>query len=152
MNAYSKLRPWTEIESCKCEIVTGLFLIDLLTDNPIHCASCRREVDPERLMLSIDETESIAKWFSSTKALYRLWLNSGEYELYAKARLLDPKGQINIEGIAIAQSLSIKYPTLLWFFHDTDDGEPTNCPICLQLLDANVEWGTGKCMNCRIQI
>jgi hypothetical protein len=106
MDVYDKLRPWIAIEACECDFVGGLLLIDLLTDNPLHCAHCRKEVDPERLQLTLDETESIARWFSAASALYKLWLHSGEYESYAKARLLDPKGQINIDGCKIAQSLS----------------------------------------------
>jgi len=56
MDAYDKLRPWTEIESCECGSVSGLFLVDLLTDNPLHCEFCRKEVDPERLALTTEET------------------------------------------------------------------------------------------------
>lgn len=114
--SYDKLRPFTEIEACECKTVSGLLLVDLLTNNPIHCAVCRREVDPERISLSSDETEAIASWFSASNALYRLWLHSGEYENYAKGRLLDPNGQINTTGIEIARSLSAKLPTQLWFF------------------------------------
>lgn len=152
MNSYDKLRPWTEIEACECAEVRGLFLIDMLTDNPIHCAHCRREVDPERISLSMEETEAIARWFSTASALYRLWLHSGEYEKYAKARLLDPLGEINTEGRKIAQDLSRKIPTQIWFFHDTDDGEPIECPVCGKQLDFDVKWGTGQCENCYIHI
>lgn len=90
MDAYKKLRPWTEIESCDCPQVEGLLLVDLLTDNPLHCSACRKEVDPARIALSEDETESLARWFSAASALYRLWLHSGEYESYAKEQLINP--------------------------------------------------------------
>jgi hypothetical protein len=152
MNSYDKLRPGTDIESCECTDVKGLFLVDLLSDNPIHCDVCRREVDPERIGLTTDETEAIARWFSAASALYRLWLHSGEYEAYAKERLLDPRGEINVEGRNIAQALTVTIPTQLWFFHDTDDGEPTACPVCCNPLDTAVKWGTGQCEACRIHI
>lgn len=152
MNSYDKLRPWRDIESCECETVSALVLVDLLTDNPIHCAICRREVDPERISLTTDETESIAHWFSAASALYRLWLHSGEYENYAKQRLLDPNGQVNVEGRQLAQALSARIPTQLWFFYDTDDGEPTTCPVCCNALDTDVKWGTGQCKACHIYI
>src|SRR5436190_3844941 len=130
MNAYDRLRPWTEIEACECDSLNGLFLVDLLTDNPLHCDFCRKEVDPERLKLTVDETETVAAWFSTATALYRLWLASGEYEEYAKARLLDSHGQVNRDGLKAAQTLSERIPTRLWLFYDTDDGTPTHCPIC----------------------
>lgn len=54
-DAYLKLRPWTDIERCECDSVVSLILVDLLTDNPIHCGDCRKEIDPERLQLSVKE-------------------------------------------------------------------------------------------------
>jgi len=131
-----------------------LLLVDLLTDNPIHCGYCRNEIDPERLQLTDEETNEIAHWFSAASALFRLWLNSGEYEQYAKQRLLDPQGQINVNGREIARKLSEKWPTRLWFFYDydTDDGEPTHCPVCHNPIDTDVKWGTGCCQQCFIQI
>ena len=152
MNSYDKLRPWTDIESCECDAVSSLLLVDLLSDNPIHCGTCRREVDPERIALTTDETEAIARWYSASRALYWLWLDSGEYEDYAKQRLLDPNGQINVTGRKIARELSSKIPTQMWYFQDPDDGETTTCPVCCETLDADVKWGTGQCKNCFIHI
>jgi len=152
IESYKKLRPWTEIESCECETINGLFLVDILTDNPLHCDFCRREVDPERIDLTAEETDNVAGWFMQAQALYALWLESGEYEDYAKARLLDTKGQVNGDGLAVAELLSSRIPTRLWLFHDTDDGEPSNCPICDKPLDLNVKWGIGQCRTCKVQI
>lgn len=152
IESYKKLRPWTEIESCECDSVNGLFLVDILSDNPLHCDFCRREVDPERLGLTAEETDAVAEWYGQATSLYQLWLMSGEYEDYAKARLIDMNGQVNRDGLAVADLLSERIPTLLWVFHDTDDGEPTHCPRCNQPLDLDVNWGTGRCSACRIQI
>src|SRR5262245_42837423 len=152
MEAYKRLRPRTEIERCECAAVTGLILVNLLTDNPLHCESCRKEVDPERVQLTAEETEQVAAWFSTASALYRLWLDSGEYEAYAKARLLAHNGEMNQDGLALARTLSAKIPTRFWFFHDTDDGEPTHRPFCHKPLDTNVRWGSGMCVDCRVHV
>ena len=152
MDAYDKLRPWTEIEACECASLNGLFLVDLLSNNPLHCDFCRKEVDPERLKLTVEETEAVAGWFAVATALYQLWLDSGEYEEYAKARLLDQKGQVNSDGLTLARTLSAKVPTRLWLFRDTDDGEPTHCPVCGGGLDTDVKWGTGRCLVCPVQV
>lgn len=149
---HHRLRPWTQIESCECEDTTSLLLVDMLTDNPIHCGVCRREIDPERLRLTGEESDRIAHWFSASSAMYRLWLHSGEYENYAKRKLLDPNGQINSDGLDLARQLSEKWPTRLWYFHDTDDGEPRICPVCNNPLNNDVKWGTGCCEQCKIQI
>ena len=61
MDIYNRLRPYAAIESCECETVHELLLIDLLTDNPIHCANCRCEVDPGRIALTGPETEAAAR-------------------------------------------------------------------------------------------
>jgi hypothetical protein len=152
MDVYQRLRPWTEIEACECASVSGLLLVDLLTDNPLHCDSCRKEVDPERLQLTVEETESVARWFATASALYRLWLDSGEYEEYAKGQMLDARSQINRDGLVVAAMLSSRIPTRLWYFSDTDDGVPTECPVCGKPLNTDVKWGSGMCAGCRIQI
>jgi hypothetical protein len=103
MDAYQRLRPWTTIEACECSGLKSLLLVDLLTDNPLHCGFCRREVAPERLQLTAEETDQIAHWFSAADALYKLWLHSGEYEAYAKSRLLDPNGEVNVKGLELAR-------------------------------------------------
>jgi hypothetical protein len=100
----------------------------------------------------LEETESVARWFSTASALYRLWLDSGEYEEYAKGRMLDAKSQVNRDGLAVAAMLSSRIPTRLWFFSDTDDGVPTECPFCGNPLNTDVKWGSGICASCRIQI
>jgi hypothetical protein len=152
MDVYQKLRPWTEIDSCACETLEELVLVDLLTDNPIHCRACKKEVDPERLQLTVQETEAVASWFSVANALYRLWLASGEYEAYAKSGLVDPQGQVNRDGVALARMLTARLPTRVWFFHDTDDPEPTQCPVCSAPLKTDVAGGIGECPRCPILI
>lgn len=152
MKTYDKLRPSTASEACRCETLTELVLVDLLTDNPIHCATCRREIDPERLQLTDDEVESIAGWYAVAGSLYRLWLDSGEYEDYAKQKLLDPRGQVNQRARELAIALSTRLPTRFWYFHDANDGDPTNCPCCGEQLDTSVEWGVGICRPCHVQM
>lgn len=151
-DVYQKLRPWTYIERCECASVESLLLVDILSDNPIHCGFCRKEIDPERLQLSVTEVEDIADWFQPANALYRLWLSSGEYEQYARERLLDQQGQINVAGRELARRLSEKWPTQVWLFSDTDDGTPTHCPVCQNPLNEEVKWGTGCCHQCFIHI
>jgi hypothetical protein len=152
VDVYQKLRPWTEIEACQCPSIEGLLLLDSLTDNPLHCSVCLREIDPERAQLTVDETGAVATWFSAASALYRLWLHSGEYEEYAKAKLTDPAGQVNRAGLQVARQLSTRIPTRLVFFRDTDDAEPTQCPVCGTPLTTSVRRGVGECPSCPLLI
>ena len=155
MNPHLKLRPWTAIESCKCAEVTGLVLFDCLSDNPIHCATCKCEVDPERLGLSVEEVEAVARWHSVNRSLHALWLDSGEYEGWAKPRLLDWSGQVNQDGMKVARMLSAGLPTCVWLFRDSEDdfdkGEVVvDCPICGKPLEKNVKYGSGNCLECHV--
>ena len=152
MSSYDKLRPWTEIEKCDCKTFTAIVLVDLMTDNPIHCFNCKNEMDPELLKLDSKLVDDIASWFGVFQSLYNLWLNSGEYEQYAKDKLIDKNSQVNIEGMYVAKKLSAQCPSYYWWFYDTDDGEPTHCPNCSQELDQDVKYGTGKCEACNVVV
>ncbi len=109
-------------------------------------------VGPERLALTTEETESVARWYAAATALYQLWLDSGEIRRIREGRLLDPNGQVTCDGLKLARTLSARIPTRLWLFRDTDDGAPTHCPICGNELDTDVKWGTGTCATCLIQV
>lgn len=124
----------------------------MFTENPINCFTCRKEVDPARLGISGKMSDTIANVFSVYGALYKLWLDSGEYESYGKEKLLDKEGEVNIRGIKLAKELSEKWPTYYWWFCDTDDGEPSACPNCNEALNENVYFGTGVCERCNIAI
>jgi len=154
MNAYLKLRPWTDIESCQCAEVTALVLDDCLADNPIHCAICKKEVDPERLGLTVEEVEAVATWHSVNRSLYALWHDSREYEDYAKARLEDLGGQVNQEGMKVARMLSARLPTCVCLFRNCMDDdyelEVVDCPVCGKPLEKNVHYGSGRCMDCHV--
>lgn len=156
MNSYVKLRPWTDIESCACAEITGLVLFDGLTDNPIHCAICKNEVDPERLGLTVEEVEAVARWHSVNRSLHALWLDSGEYEDWAKARLLDVSSEVNRDGLKVARTLSARLPTCVWLFRDSGDGcdagEVVDCPLCRKPLDTAVSYGSGRCLECHVLI
>jgi predicted nucleic acid-binding Zn ribbon protein len=153
MNSYAKLRPWTEIEYCDCKSVNRLLLVYTLHDNPIHCYECKGVVDPETLLLSTKQVDEIASWHGNFSALYDLWLDSGEYEDYAKENLLDKDGQVNIKGMAVAKNISKEYLTFYWWFQDSEDPHLKRCPNCDERLDGDNKHGYGgKCNECNIVV
>ena len=152
MDYYNKLRPWTDIKRCECSNVSRILLVYTLTDNPIHCYECKGELDPERLKLTSKQVDQIASWLSVFSSLYELWLDSGEYEEWAKERLLDKKGQVNIQGISTALELSKKWPSYYWWFYDEDDPQPIFCPNCGGELDGDDKHGHGKCDACHVVV
>jgi len=148
VDRYAPLRPDEEYETCECEDLKGLLIVDLLSCNPIHCAACRRMVDPERLKLSGELVDAVIRWQSAFGSLYRLWLDSGEYELWAKERMIEPSGQVNTAGLNLAQELSKQLPTRYWWFRDTDDPLPSNCPCCGSNLHPSDKYGDLQCPRC----
>jgi len=62
-----------------------------------------------------------------------LWLDSDQYEDWARAQLQDPHGQVNIVGLAIVEELNRYHRTYYWWFQDnTADGftSISACPRC----------------------
>ena len=152
MNAHTDKQDPLEIGVCNCDQIKSLFLLSMLSDNPIYCGECRQEADPNKLGFDKNEIDKMNSWHLVAGSLYKLWIDSGEYEEYAKACLTDPFGEINTDGIDLAKDLSNKIPTKFWMFSDTEDGTPTHCPICKNGLNLDVRWGTGCCEKCSIQI
>ena len=81
-----------------------------------------------------------------------LWLDSAEYELWAKSKLLDKTGEVKKLGLKATKLLSEKHSAYLWWFWDTDDGDPACCPNCAGPLDPDTKFGFGKCEPCKIYI
>ena len=48
--------------------------------------------------------DDIASWYGVFQSLYNLWLNSGEYEEYAKENLTNKNSQVNVEGMSVLRS------------------------------------------------
>ena len=152
MSHYEKLRPSTYIEVCECVILNRILLVYIFSNNPIHCFECKNEIDPERLGLTEKQVDQIASWNRVSEALNNLWLNSGEYESWAKDKLLDKNGQVNIEGLAIASEMSKYWPTYYWWFYEDEDPLPIKCPNCGQRLDKDTQHGHGKCNICHVVV
>ena len=107
-----------------------MLLVSLLTPNPVHCLDCKAEIDPASIAINSHLSEAIANWRDIHDALYRLWLDSGQYEQWAKQQLLDPAGQINTRGLALRAKLHSIAPTHYWWFWDAEEPEPDLCPAC----------------------
>jgi hypothetical protein len=151
-NYFNRLRPWTDLELCDCARIDRLLLVYTLTDNPIHCFACKGAVDPETISLSEDQVDIVCRWHSTFRALYDLWLNSGEYETWAKTQLLKPAGEVNVSGLAAAAALSKSIPTYYWWFHEEGDPILHNCPSCSMELGPETGHGHGQCDACQIVV
>jgi predicted nucleic acid-binding Zn ribbon protein len=150
MNIYDKLKPNNQVELCSCDKFYGVLLVDLLTTNPLNCFKCKNELIPEKLSLNDELIKKIINWLSIYDSLYKLWLDSGEYEQWAKSKLLDPKSSVNIRGLEIINEINKSFKAYYWWFYDADDSIPTNCPICNKLLENSNINNYNICENCHI--
>ena len=150
---YRKLRPWPETsaeERCDCKNVEGIYLAYKFCSNPINCLECDGEIAPESLSLSETAVDAIATWNAVFGSLFTLWIESGEYEEWAKEQLLSSTGQVNEQGLNICRNLlnpNLAY--YLWFYTEPDT-RPDRCPCC------NIEFSLTSwnnrlaCHACRI--
>lgn len=152
---FRKLRSWPATlpeEQCSCKAVETIYLAHKLGPNPLYCLACNGEVAPESLPLAEAAIEAVASWNSVFGSLYALWLDSGEYEEWAQAQLLNPSGQVNREGLNICRNmLSPKNAYYLWFYAEPE-ARPSSCPCCKAAL-SSTSWGSRlACHACRIVV
>jgi predicted nucleic acid-binding Zn ribbon protein len=137
---FERLRPppaTPEDEICSCGPGIPVKLMCALSYNPIHCMACNLERAPEALELDAMLVQGVAFWRSMYDAIYILWLESGEYEGWARAQLVDLSSPVNLRGRALRAELDPLVRCYYWLFEDSsaDDYVPlAACPNCGQAL------------------
>ena len=128
---YARLRPPSLTptdEICSCAGAPPLVLVSRLSPNPLACFECNGEVAPERIPADAALIDSVAAWRNVYDALYRLWLDSREYEAFACTQLASPASPVNQTGIALASRLAVSQPVYYWWFSEGPAG--STCPRC----------------------
>jgi hypothetical protein len=136
-------------ELCACAQVAAIMLCHALSPNPIRCMVCNKELAPKRLDLSAAWIDEIADWNGVYGSVYRLWLDSREYEVWAKSELAAADSPINLRGLACCNRLGTRWPTYLWWFVEYAE-EQVACPRCAQQLSARSGWQV--CEPCKILV
>jgi predicted nucleic acid-binding Zn ribbon protein len=135
-DTYFKLRPPTptpQDELCSCAGNNPIKLMSALSYNPVHCLDCNLEVPPETIGFDSALAEAIASWRGVYDALDQLWLDSREYEAWAKAELEDISSPVNQRGLKVAAQLNAFRRCYHWLFQDQSASyyEPIRtCPSC----------------------
>ena len=138
---YARLRPPPPTppdEICSCEVEKPVKLMDALGPNPIHCIDCNLEVPPERIGFGADLAERIAHWARRYGSIDCLWLDSGEYEEWARRELSDIRSPVNEEGMAVRAEIDKLRTCFYWYFQDesaADFRALSLCPLCREPLD-----------------
>ncbi|MEW6127074.1 MAG: DUF2310 family Zn-ribbon-containing protein [Acidobacteriota bacterium] len=145
----SPLTPADEI--CYCEEAYPIILCYAISENPIRCAICNQEVQPERLQLTPSVVDEIASWRQFYSCFYNLWLDSGEFEDWARSQLSDPHSPVNERGYKLCEKLQSIRHCYYWWFQDTGEEKfeaLSNCPRCNRRLVEEVNRSV--CDQCRI--
>jgi len=117
-------------EVCHCSEQTAMHLRYESKEFPLFCTDCTGQILPSALRVTEDLAQQILDWRTVYAALYELWLDSSDYEAFARSALLDPAGEVNGRGLALARKLSEQRATYYWWFSDDADSAPVQCPLC----------------------
>jgi len=120
-------------ELCSCKKPEPVKLMPSLSFNPIHCMRCNLEVNPQPLRLPPDLIQGLEYWNSIYESIYRLWLDSGVYEAWARKELEEIDSYPNRSGRQLALELGLHRTCYYWGFQDQSalDFRPLReCPSC----------------------
>jgi len=144
---------------CACDDTPPVKLMHALSYNPVHCMNCNLEVRPEMLRLASEAAtiDAIAFWRRLYDAIDWLWLDSGEYEDWAKQQLSDISSAVHVRGRAVQNDLNRLRRCYYWFFQDqsSDDYEPLeDCPSCGKPLQPYTQgiFPQAICESCSIVV
>lgn len=140
-------------EVCHCSEQTALHLRYEFSEFPVFCTECTGQIFPSALQLTGDLAEELFSWRTAYAALYGLWLDSADDEATARAALLDPAGDVNRRGRALAARLSEQRTTFYWWFRDDGDSADqaaAQCPVCCGPMAEHPTRRFCFCQACRI--
>jgi predicted nucleic acid-binding Zn ribbon protein len=133
----NKPYPIPQDELCSCSPNPPVKLMSALGNHPIHCVNCNLAVPLERLALTESLVNTLVHWQRLYNAIDLLWLDSGEYEEWARQQLSDIHSYINRLGRKAQQELNPIYRCYYWYFQDESASDYTPfiaCPVCGQRL------------------
>lgn len=148
---YWRLRPpppTPDDELCACTSLTPIVLQPHLSANPLSCACCNLEVPPERIGFDERVADWLAAWRDFHASFYLLWLDSGEFEEWAKGQLSGPTSAVNTRGLELVAQMNVFRRCYLWWFQDegAEDWQPAKeCPRCVGVLQIRFKGERPQC-------
>src|SRR2546428_12190360 len=93
------------MELCECAGEPPVKLMTALSRDPVHCVACNLIVPLERLDLDDTLRDELRRWGALMASIDHLWLDSGDYELWALRELSYVGSAINRRGIELRERL-----------------------------------------------
>ncbi len=142
-----------QANSCHCSIDAPVIMQGSLPESPVNCMQCKRPVSIDNTNIFDELVDTINKWGQLYSALFTLWNDSIEYREWAKQKLLDETGSINLEGLKLAQQYNVMRKTYYWLFQDNSDKDYVQlqkCPYCGTSMEPMPENNIRVCHDCMI--
>ena len=151
-------KPTPKSEICKCRLFHPIKLMFTLSCNPINCVDCNLEIDLELIKINSELIKMIAYWNEMYGSIYRLWLDSDEYENWTENELISINSHINQMGLDVQKKLNKIHRCYYWLFNEGDNKiytkKNSKCPICAidfqHIIGKVVNYF--ECKNCSLQI
>ncbi len=138
---------------CRCSRNEPVLLHGALPVSPLNCIRCRKPILLSDAIISKELEQAIFTWGQIYSALFTLWRDSIEYREWAKQKLLDETGSINLEGLELAQQYNVIRKAYYWMFQDNSDKDyiqPKRCPFCGASLVPILKNNFKVCHDCRV--
>jgi len=139
--------------SCSCTRDKPVLLNGSQPVSPFNCMQCKKPVLLEDANVPDELAGAINMWGRLYRALFTLWRDSTEYREWAKQKLLDETGSINLDGLNLAQQYNVTRKTYYWMFQDNSDKDyvqPENCPFCGASMEPILKNDFKVCHPCMV--
>lgn len=138
---------------CRCSKDEPAILNGSLQVSPLICMQCKQPILLNDAIITNELKHAILKWAKTYNSLFNLWFDTIEYREWAKQKLLDEIGSINLEGLELSQQYNAVRKTYYWMFQDNsnkDYVQPQHCPFCGASMLAILKNDFKVCHDCRI--
>ena len=99
------------------------------TDSPLACVLCQA---PAQLKAPAQFEGRLQEWNGLFECIYRLWLDSGDYEAWAEGQLEDLASPINRQGRQLVSQLAEHFE-VYYYCRSMPERQVPNCPLCGKL-------------------
>lgn len=147
-----------EDEMCSCKGEEPIILIACnWENNPIKCIRCNLEVEPSHIGFDEKCAEQIAFWRNLYSSIDYLWLDSREYESWAREELSNPDSPLMQRSLKVRAQLDKYRKCYLWWFQDIRMDEfrvLKVCPLCKTPLTKPLRLFADNCTceSCQIMM
>ena len=138
---------------CHCSKSFPMILNGSLSDSPLSCIQCKNSIPLDDLNIPTKLALATSQWQKLYNSLYILLYGNIEYYEWAKSKLLDETGFINMEGLRLSQQYNAIRKCYYWMFQDINDKDyrqVQECPFCGASMEPIENNNFKVCHDCMV--